>query len=159
MKSQLFREKSLERVSSPEQLNDYIRVANPSVWMALAAVIFLLVGICVWGVFGRVDTVLTVSAITEGDQTVCYVKETDMDPVSSDLKVRVGEEVYGISEIALQPIQIDETFPEYLVHLGGITQGEWAYAVVLDGTAGEDGGIYEAQIVIESIAPMSFVIN
>ena len=94
MKSQLFREKSLERVSSPEQLNDYIRVTNPSVWMALAAVIFLLVGICVWGVFGRVDTVLTVGAITHGERTVCYVKEADMDSISSDLKVQIGEEVY-----------------------------------------------------------------
>ena len=159
MKSQLFREKSLERVSSPEQLNDYIRVTNPSVWMALAAVIFLLVGICVWGVFGRVDTVLTVGAITQGERTVCYVKEADMDVISSDLEVQIGEEAYAISEIALQPIQIDETFPEYLVHLGGVAQGEWVYAVMLDGTAGEDGGIYEAKIVIESIAPMSFVID
>ena len=45
MKSQLFREKSMERVSSPEQLNDYIRVANPSIWICLAAVIILLKGV------------------------------------------------------------------------------------------------------------------
>lgn len=159
MKSQLFREKSLERVSSPEQLNDYIRVANPSVWMALIAVVFLLIGICVWGVFGKLDTVLSVGAITEGEQTVCYVKESDIGSVSSDLKVRLNGEEYGIKEIALQPIQLDEDFPEYLAHLGGIAQGEWAYAVTLDGTAGADGGIYEAQIVIESISPMSYVIN
>ncbi len=159
MKSQLFREKSLERVSSPEQLNDYIRVTNPSVWIALLAVIFLLIGICVWGVFGRLDTVLTVGAITEGDQTVCYVKESEIESVSPGLKVQIDGETYEISEIALQPLQIDESFPAYLMHLGRITQGEWAYAVVLDRTAGTDGGIYEAQIIIERIAPMSFVIN
>lgn len=159
MKSQLFRAKSLERVSSPEQLNDYIRVANPSVWIALAAVVFLLIGICVWGVFGRLDTVLTVGAITEENRTVCYVKESDIGSVSTNLKVRLNGEEYEISEIAVQPIQIDEAFPEYLAHLGGITQGEWAYAVVLDSVAGVDGGIYEAQIIIESISPMSFVIN
>ena len=73
MKNQLFREKSMERVSSPEQLNDYIRVANPSVWLALAVVVFLLIGICVWGIFGKLDTVLRVGAITEGERTVCYV--------------------------------------------------------------------------------------
>lgn len=78
MKSQLFREKSIERVSSPEQLNDYIRVANPSVWLAFVAVLFLLVGICIWGIFGRLDTVLNVGAITEGEQTICYVKESDI---------------------------------------------------------------------------------
>lgn len=159
MKSQLFREKSLERVSSPEQLNDYIRVANPSVWIALVAVVILLIGVCVWGVFGRLDTVLTVGAVSEGEQTICYVKESDIGSVSPDLKVRLNGEEYRILEIALRPIQIDEDFPEYLAHLGGITQGEWAYAVALDCAAGADGGIYEAQIVIESISPMSFVIN
>ena len=159
MKSQLFREKSLERVSSPEQLNDYIRVTNPSVWIALAAVVFLLIGICVWGVFGKLDTVLTVGAITEGDRTVCYVKESDIGSVSPDLNVRLNGEVYGISQIAVQPVQIGPDFPDYLTHLGELCQGEWVYAVVLDGAAGADGGIYEAQIVMESIAPMSFVIN
>lgn len=159
MKSQLFREKSLERVSSPEQLNDYIRVTNPSVWIALAAVVFLLIGICVWAVFGRLDTVLTVGAITEGEKTVCYVKESEIESVCPGLPVRLNGEVFTISEVALQPIQIDESFPDYLAHLGGFAKGEWAYAVVLDGIGGTDGGIYEAQIVIESISPMSFVIN
>lgn len=159
MNSQLFRAKSLERVSSPEQLNDYIRVTNPSVWIALVAVVILLVGICVWGVFGRLDTVLTVGAITEGDGTVCYVKEADIGSVSAGLKVRLGAEEYEISRISLQPVQVDEGFPHYVAHLGGIKQGEWVYPVVLDGAAGPEGGIYEAQIIIETIAPMSFVLN
>ena len=37
MSDQIFRKKSLDRISSPEQLNDYIRVANPGIWMILAA--------------------------------------------------------------------------------------------------------------------------
>ena len=40
----LFRQKSIDRVSSPEQLNDYIRVTTPSVWLALIAIILLLTG-------------------------------------------------------------------------------------------------------------------
>lgn len=159
MKKQLFREKSIERVSSPEQLNDYIRVTNPSVWMSLVAVIFLLIGIVVWGVFGKLDTVLTVGAITEGERTVCYVKEEDIGSISENMKVRLDGEEFAVAEIALQPVQLNEEYPEYLLHVGGIAEGEWAYAVVLDGTAGADGGIYEAKIVIESISPMTFVIN
>ena len=159
MKSSLFREKSIERVSSPEQLNDYIRVTDPSVWIALAAVVFLLTGICVWGIFGKLDTVLKVGAITEENQTVCYVKESDIGSVSSDMKVRLNGEEYAIEEIAMRPVQIDESFPEYLTHLGGLTQGEWVYAVMLHGAGGVNGGIYEAEIVIESISPMTFVTN
>ena len=51
----IFREKSLERVSSPESLNDYIRVTTPSVWLVLLAVVVLLVGILAWSIFGKVE--------------------------------------------------------------------------------------------------------
>ena len=75
--SNLFREKSMERISSPEQLNAYIRVSTPSVWMVLSAVIVLLVGVCVWGMFGHLDTTLTVAAVCDGETATAYVREAD----------------------------------------------------------------------------------
>ena len=51
----VFREKSMERVSSPEELNDYIRVTTPSVWLVLAALILLLSGMLAWSVLGTVE--------------------------------------------------------------------------------------------------------
>ena len=57
----LFREKSLEAVESPESLNDYMRVTSPGIWLVLAAVIALLVGAVLWGIFGRIDTTLGVA--------------------------------------------------------------------------------------------------
>ena len=42
--SSLFRKKSIDRIQSPEQLNDYLRVANPAVWVLLAAILLLLAG-------------------------------------------------------------------------------------------------------------------
>ena len=54
-KKSVFREKSMERVSSPEQLNDYIRVTTPSVWLVLLALVILLAGILAWSIFGRVE--------------------------------------------------------------------------------------------------------
>ena len=53
--SSIFRQKSMDRVSSPEQLNDYIRVTTPSVWLVLLAVVVLLVGILAWSIFGTVE--------------------------------------------------------------------------------------------------------
>ena len=50
----IFREKSLERVTSPEQLNDYIKVTSPSVWIILAATLILIIGTLVWAVFGKI---------------------------------------------------------------------------------------------------------
>ena len=34
----LFREKSLNYISSPEQLNDYLKVTKPAVWIVLIAI-------------------------------------------------------------------------------------------------------------------------
>ena len=47
MENQIFRQKSVERISSPEQLQDYMRVTTPGVWMVLLAVILLLAGVIV----------------------------------------------------------------------------------------------------------------
>lgn len=70
MDKKIFREKSLERVESPEQLNDYIQVASPGVWLSLAACLLILLGLLVWSMFGTVEeraddgTVRTVHPIT-----------------------------------------------------------------------------------------------
>lgn len=53
--SGIFRQKSLERVSSPEALNDYIRVTTPSVWFVLLALVVLLVGMLAWSALGTVE--------------------------------------------------------------------------------------------------------
>ena len=47
VRKSLFRKETLDRISSPEQLTDYLRVTNPGIWVVLAAVILLLAGILV----------------------------------------------------------------------------------------------------------------
>ena len=51
----LFRKKNLDRIASPEQLDEYIRVTTPSVWLVLLAVVILLAGILIWSCFGVVE--------------------------------------------------------------------------------------------------------
>ena len=51
----VFREKNLEKMSSPEQLDDYIKVMTPSVWIALIALVVLIIGILAWTIFGTME--------------------------------------------------------------------------------------------------------
>ena len=44
MESGLFRQKSVERISSPEDLHEYMRVTSPRLWMILIAILVLLAG-------------------------------------------------------------------------------------------------------------------
>ena len=55
MKNSIFREKNLKQVSSPEQLNNYIRVSTPAVWLVLTAIVLLLIGVTLWGYVGRLE--------------------------------------------------------------------------------------------------------
>lgn len=50
----VFRKKSMERISSPDQIDDYIRVTTPAVWITLFVLIALLVGILIWCIFGTI---------------------------------------------------------------------------------------------------------
>lgn len=54
MQNRVFRKVSLERLSSPEQLDQVMQVTTPRGWLALGALCLLLLTAIVWGVAGRV---------------------------------------------------------------------------------------------------------
>jgi len=55
MDNSIFRKKSLERISSPESLNDCLHVTSPAVWLILTAVILLLAGMLIWSSVASID--------------------------------------------------------------------------------------------------------
>ena len=65
MGKKIFRKSEQEFGASPDQLQDYVRVTNPFVWMVLVAVILLLGGGIVAACFGRVEVTLNASAYVE----------------------------------------------------------------------------------------------
>ena len=157
MNDKIFRKKSIDRMSSPEQLNDYIKVTNPGVWMALAAIVILLIGVCVWGVFGKLETKLPVAAVSQDGQTVLYVKEDNVALVQENMNVYIGGEVYKVTSVSAQPVAVTEEISEYARHTGELSIGEWVYIVQIDGNMPD--GAYKAQIVTDSVSPLYFVFN
>lgn len=134
MGEEIFRKKSIERINSPESLNDYVKVANPGVWILFVAVIILLVGVGVWGIFGRLETKLeTGISVTEGIG-VCTLSAEDCENVEANQTVRIGDTegkvVFADKKEGIVRVQID------------VPDGE-----------------YGAQIIIESISPFSFITN
>lgn len=157
MNTQIFRKKSIDKVKSPEQLNDYIRVSNPSVWLVLTAIIVLLIGICIWGIMGNIETkVSAVGTCTDGGMT-CYVGDSDIQKIKSDAIIAVEGRQYEIAAIGNTAQKASAVVSEQLLQLSDFSQDEWVYEI----TAKTDlpDGDYRAEIIVERISPIFFILN
>lgn len=157
MENELFRKKRIEKISSPDQLTDYICVTNPGVFMVLAAIVILLAGTCIWGVYGRLETKLQVAAVCDGEVIICYIPEANISSVALGMSIVIDDVEYPISAVAEEPVMMTADYGDYLLHLGGLQAGEWIYKVSSECVT--DAGIYSAYIVTDSVSPLSFVFN
>jgi|CXWL01.1.fsa_nt_gi HlyD family secretion protein len=89
---QLLRKASIERLSSPEQLDTLMRVTSPVGWLALAAVGCLILGAIAWGTFGSLNVKISGQGILlRGDAVKAVELPTSGKIV--DVLVREGDTV------------------------------------------------------------------
>lgn len=157
MKEKIFRQKSLERVSSPDQLNDYIKVSTPGMWRLLAAVIIFLVGVCVWCVTARLESHINAVCISDGHTAQLVVKEDDKDEIDMGMVATIEGVDYVIATIPNQAVQVDDYINEYAQYKGKVQEGEWVFLVALEDAP--EAGTYTAKVVVESIPPIKFIFN
>ncbi len=157
MANSIFRQKSIERVSSPEQLNDYIRVTTPGIWITLAAVVVLLAGFLVWSVVGSLETKVDAAAVSDSGTVTCYVREAKIADIAQGDCVRIGDGEYTVQAISSEPVAVDDSFSDYALHVGNLTTGEWVYPVTLDGSLPD--GVYASSVITDSVSPISFLFN
>ena len=152
-------DKKFKKVNSPEQLNQYIRLSNPGVWILLLAIVVLLVGVCIWGYFGKIDTKIKTVVVSDNNTSYLYIKEEDIAKINNGMQVELNnnENTYEIVSIEEAPEKVTDDMDEYARHLGNFQVGEWVYKCRLNKNVKE--GTYSANVVIESISPMTFIVN
>lgn len=158
MNTRLFRKSSIDRVNSPEQLNEYIRVTGPGMWLVLVAVILLLTGVVVWGIFGTMETTIETGVVVRDHTAVCYISAEDASLVEEGMTVTAGDQTGSIRTLSEIPVQIDDTFDDYLLYLTGMAAGDFCYVAELELPETADG-IYSAEITVDSTRPVYFVIH
>ena len=141
MEKQVFREKSVERIASPEQLQDYMRVTTPGTWMVLAAVILLLAGLIISSALVNVESTISGQATVEEDGLLLQIEL----PLSQKSLVSPGMVV----RVADREAKVDMIF-----------QAENALQVLAE--LPEDGeklapGTHDVKIVTETVTPISFL--
>jgi hypothetical protein len=131
----VFRKKTLDRISSPEQLTDYLRVTNPGIWVVLVAVILLLAGVLAWSLVGTLETNAEVK-IAVSDHTAKVIP-LGSESLANGMPLRVSGQEYQIA--------FSET-DEYGRSVGT------AEVNLPDGT-------YDGTVVTEAAHPISFLLE
>lgn len=134
-KQTVFRKKTMDRISSPEQLTDYLRVTNPGIWVILAAVILLLVGIFAWSMIGTLETKAEARVIVENHTALVACESAQT--LTEGMALRIGGQEYTIAAA-----QTDE----YGRSIGV------AEVSLPDGT-------YDGTVVTETVHPISFLLE
>ncbi len=83
-------EQKFIHITSPEQLNNYIRATTPGVWLFLSAVLVLLAGFFLWIFTGRIEQVISVDAYTREGVSVAFLTIDDAGRVREGMRARVG---------------------------------------------------------------------
>lgn len=92
MQKSIFRKVALERLSSPDQLDQLMQVTSRRGWLALTALIALLAMAVFWGVFGTVASRITAQGILVNSGGLRGVFSSHSGEVM-DIQVSRGEEI------------------------------------------------------------------
>lgn len=134
MSEELFTKKSLEKIKSPDSLNDTIKVANPSVWLILTAIIVILIGAVVWCIFGRIENSFKTGIEVHYKEGLCDFTYDEFGAVQKGMIVRIGS-AEGVIE--------------------AIDKNHGTATVSID----VPDGVYTCEIITESIQPITFITN
>ncbi len=135
MEKQIFREKSINKISSPEELNDYLRVTSPAIWTILAAVIVLLCGFLVWACVGTLETKAEAKITVEDGIAVATITGSNAPRVQEGMILELEGKEYVVKSV--EEDQYDRT--------------------VATAEVSVPAGRYDGEIVIERITPISFL--
>ncbi|GEM_PF-1113683 len=152
----VFRKKSLDRVSSPDELDKYVKTTTPSLWLLLGSIVVILVGIIVWSCLGRIESNSIIGCKVQSHNASAYIKETDYEKIGDETYIKVDDRVYEIASIS-GPSLAGESSDRFLMQAASIADGEWYYTVSFETELAD--GEYKGKAVFETISPITFIIN
>lgn len=161
--SSIFNEKASEKLRSPDDLDKYVRVTNPGVWVVLAACASLIIGLLAWGVFGAVTTIVTDTGVRIDNRVVCYFNAEDTAHIAVGDTAMVGGERFKVSSISEVPYSREEAYDllesDYLVST--LFEGDYAYEVEFEGPIEKLDEDIPLAITVntERVAPISLILG
>ena len=156
-KTKLFREKNVESIDSPESLNDYLRVTSPGIWLILTGIVLFLIGVCIWSIFGHIDSTMNTAVVSRDGNVDCLVPEEAISGILKNPSVEIDDIDYALKPSTLEPEIISEDTDIYVILTGNLEVGQIVYRIPVDAALEE--GTYSGKIVIEKLSPISLLLN
>ena len=153
----LFRKKNLEKIESPESLNNYLQVTSPGVWLVLITIVVFLIGTCIWGFFGHIDSKAKAAVISENGSTVCLIPAGALESVVQNRTISLDGADYTLAPDTLSPEAITEDTNIYWILAGDFAIGDIVYRIPM--TSSLPDGVYSGTIITERISPFSLLLN
>lgn len=141
MSTELFRKESLDKITSPEQMRDYMRVTSPKLWMLLVSLIVLLVGFLIFASTTRMETTVDMKAEASSYGTLSgSIFETQNDLIEIGMPVRVAGRTGEVTDIMkLSYLKLDLRFDS------GIELEDGEYYLTLEDAESEGKEEWENQ--------------
>lgn len=163
----IFNETARKRLTTPDDLDKYLQVTNPSVWTLLIACTALLAGILTWGTFGSISTSVSgTSVVMDDGRILCFLNTEDAKKVHVGDVASVGGQPVKVSSITTVPSSSTEARKilgsDYLTSV--LFTGDWAYMVEFQKDTYGDRELtlstnvpLETTITTERVAPFSLL--
>ena len=163
----IFRRESLDRVASPEKLNDYIRVSSPGVWLMLGALIVIVVCLAVWGFTGTLPVTLTLNGVTEDGAVACFVPVEELKNNIQGAKAQItrpdGTTLSGaVTAVDALPASAEELAAalekDWLI--SRLVAGDYSYRVTIGLDAKlSPGELVRVTLVTAEVKPIRYILS
>ena len=154
----VFRDKSVSRVSTPEQLNQCVAISGVWGWGILIAALIFLMGLVLWAFTGYVETIVEVGATVSGGRLTALVREDQLSDLKPGDELEIDGETFTLDYVAAKPRPLsDEETGSFVAYVGELESGDWVYD--LGANCDLADGNYRGQVVTESVWILTFVLN
>ncbi|GHV83253.1 hypothetical protein AGMMS50212_05930 [Spirochaetia bacterium] len=169
MPENLFRKESMEQVNSPEQLNDYIRVSNPGIWIVLAAIIVFLGTGILWITSAAIPTTVSTQVFEESPGIyVCYLPLDQGKKLKPGMKTHIADTegtVITVGQTPLSYTEVARTLPnDYTIYALGLSSWNIRVEIAIDSANGNVDGnaaghLSPVSIITDIVRPLAFIFN
>ena len=170
MPNQIFSEKAMKKLKTADDLEQYVQVTNPRIWIVLCACAALLLGLLVWAFFGTAATTVEARAAMIDGEMRCFLPSEEFKLVKVGDPAYINHLPWTVSERSAVPLSRDAAYgivgSDYLYY--ELIQANKSYQITLEPVQseplpgkGDESSLATVDVVIHtrSVHPIDLILK